>query len=61
MPAGAAAPAPFPMPLDSGTRDVAELAEARAELATAQPEIAVHQQRAARDPGPARRRCAARS
>jgi Mannosyl-glycoprotein endo-beta-N-acetylglucosaminidase len=43
-----AAPAPFPMPLDSGTRYVAQLAEARAELARAQPEVgrAQQQQRA---------------
>jgi hypothetical protein len=43
--AGAAGPAPFPMPLDAGTRFVAQAAEARAELATAQPEIARSQQR----------------
>jgi Mannosyl-glycoprotein endo-beta-N-acetylglucosaminidase len=42
---GAAGPAPFPMPLDSGTRYVAQASEARADLANAQPEIARTQQR----------------
>ena len=43
--AGAAGPAPFPMPLDSGTRYVAQAADARADLANAQPEITRTQQR----------------
>ena len=43
--AHAGAPAPFPMPLDSGTRYVAQLADARAEVARAQPEVVRAQQR----------------
>src|SRR5262249_22096625 len=43
--AGAAAPPPFPMPLDAGTKYVAQAAEARADLASAQPEITRTQQR----------------
>ena len=43
--AGAAAPAPFSMPLDSGTRAVSQGGEARAELARAQPEVSRVEQR----------------
>jgi hypothetical protein len=43
-PALAGPPAPFPMPLDSGTKYVAQAAAARAELARAQPEVARTQQ-----------------
>ena len=49
------------MPLDSGTRYVAQAAEARADLATAQPEIVRTQQRQRALPGSVRRARGARS